>query len=129
MKNETTAPAHAGDHPEDVELFCLELDHQVQTSIKPAMRALLDRKQKVFDAMISCLAKPAPRHVAKPGRERKDKGSGKCTGTRTKVGNQGKRTKRRRSKAKPAFVRDLAVRLARRWQAPLVIDPRLKTAG
>lgn len=129
MKNETAASAHAGDHPEDVELFCLELDHQVQTVIKPTIRGMLDRKQKAFDAMISCLAKPAPKRVAKPGRKQKDKGSGKCTGARTKVGNQDKRTKRRRSKAKPAFVRDLAVRLAKRWQAPLVIDPRLRSAG
>lgn len=130
MIDHPSALAHASEDPEDVELFCLELDHQVQTTIKPVIKAELDRRQKIFDATIRCLAKPAPKNGAsKSRRKRKDRSSGKRTVAKNRVAHRDKRTKRRRPKAKPAFVRDLAVRLAKRWQAPLVIDPRLKSAG
>jgi hypothetical protein len=122
VKNHPSASAHASDHPEDVELFCLELDHQIQTAIRPALKAELDRRQRVFDATLKCLAKCVPNH----GRTQR------WTTGRNRTPHKRKRRRKNRSRhgtAKPAFVRDLAARLAKRWQAPLIIDPRLKSAG
>lgn len=124
MNNHPSMPAHAGDHPEDVELFCLELDHQIQTAIKPAIRAELDCKQSIFDATIKCLAKPAPKQAGRQRHNRRHKGNG----AKAKRVHPNRST-RRRQKRKPPFVRDLAARLAGHWKAPLVIDPRLKAAG
>lgn len=125
MKNETAISAQdAVDHPEDVELFCLEFDHRVQTSIRPAIKAELDRRQRVFDATLKCLAKPVEtqnRDERIPARNR----------ARPK-GKQRRRRKRSRhspGKARPPFVRDLASRLAKHWRVPLVLDTRLRPAS
>lgn len=122
MENHQSASAHTGDHPENVELFCLELDHQIQSAIRPAIKAELDHRQKVFDATINCLAEPAPKRSE--GRANKRK-----RGSHSNRARRNKRKKRRRQKSKPPFVRDLAARLARRWKAPLIVDARLKPAG
>lgn len=114
MNDQQIEPAvDAGEHPDFVGLFDLELTHRFKMSIKPAIKAELDHKQKIFDTSLRFTDKPVQSFARPRGRNR-------C---------RRRRAERERTKAKPVFVRDLAARLSRHWRAPLVFDHRLKPAG
>lgn len=119
MSEHASMPAQSGDNPEAVELFCLEFGHQVRTTIRPAIKAKLDRKQEVFDTSLRFAAKPVQGNARSQSRTR----------PKGKRQRRRKRAERDRVKAKPPFIRDLAARLARHWRAPLILDARLKPAG
>ena len=110
----------------DLDLFCLELEHQVQTRITPELQRTLDERQAAFDAALDThpnTVRERQRHV----QERADYERRKERRHYVESG-QAARAALQQAKRKARPARELASQLARTWRVPLILDPRLSAA-
>jgi len=108
----------------DLDLFCLELEYQVQTHLRADIKRVLDERDAAFQAELT--AHPATiaereRHERELAdyRRRKERRQFVASGEAARAAEADSR------RSRPPL-QELAATLAQHWNAPLTVEPRLR---
>ena len=118
----TIAPSSDDEDPLDLDLFILELEHQIQTRIQPQIKANLDRLDADFQAGLE----NHPKTKAERERLAQEQADYQRRKERQRFVQSGEAARaaetERKNSAPPA--RDLAEHLARNWKVQLIDGKR-----
>lgn len=110
----------------DLDLFCLELEHQVMTRFTADIKRVLDERDAVFRAKLAAY----PAVIAERERYQRERADYLRRKERRQFvasGEAARAAEEECHRSRPPL-QELAATLAQHWNAPLTVEPRLQSS-